>query len=208
VKRLLVLFSGGIDSTLALQWARENARHVEVLEVDHPARPEGERRAARRILRRVATTKRHLVRIPFDLRVGRPAKGYLASRNLLFHAIAQSLSEARGLQAVVAGHVRRDATSFADARPAFLERISRLAAAGRAGRRHIPIVTPITATARRSLAARSVAPLDWTWSCWRLGGRPCGVCQKCRERAKALDRLNSRPASALRTPKDFRARRG
>ncbi len=173
----LVLVSGGIDSAVALWWARERFRAA-ALSFDGAGRPRGEVRACAALVRRAGVP--HVrVAVPFL----RPrASGYVPARNLVFHGIAFSIAEERGARAVVAGHNRSDAGIFEDARPAFFRRLERLNGGVR-------IVLPLE---RRSdaeviaLGLRLGAPLELTWSCYRDGARPCRRCSACRGRIESF----------------------
>lgn len=208
--RSIVLFSGGIDSTLALFWALSRHREVHVLELTFPERPRGETQAASKILRTLRPAARHIVALPF-LRPGhRGPAGYLPTRNLLYHAIAQSLAETVGADTVVAGHLREDAEEFPDAEPQFFADLQILAARGRPVQTTIRIANPLQVAGVEELARELPIPLAWTWSCWRSGPRPCGRCEKCVRRADLLRRLSppTDPAWAARTPRGSRSRRG
>lgn len=203
-----MLFSGGIDSTLALAWAQERGGAVHTLEIEWPGRPRGEARAARRILDRFRVRSRHVVRLPHDLRPRGAHDGYLASRNLVYHAVAQSLAEVLGAREVVAGHVDEDGRDFPDARPAFFRALAHLAAAGRPGGRRVPIRNPLSPSVARRLIGGLPVPLEWTWSCWRDRARPCGRCEKCTRRRALLKAVERRSSSTAKTPKGSRTRRG
>lgn len=209
--RVLVLFSGGIDSTLALAWSLGQGHDVHVLEFDFPERPRAEHNASSRILRRLRPSRHTRLPLPFSLRPAAAApEGYLATRNLAFHALAQALAESVGARFVVAGHLERDAQSFPDARHDYFRAIENLAARGRPGRRRIRIVNPLAGKdrdARMRLARRLQAPIEDTWSCWYDGEAPCGVCEKCEERARLL-RAAHPPLAAARPRTGRRPKRG
>ncbi|MFN3486581.1 MAG: 7-cyano-7-deazaguanine synthase [Planctomycetota bacterium] len=195
MKRALVLVSGGIDSAVALWWARERYR-VTALSFEGPSRPRGERRACARIVRRAGVP--HLT-VPAPYLRPHPS-GYVPARNLVFHGIALSIAEDRGMEAVVAGHNRSDARIFRDARPEFFRRLERLA--GRV-RIELPLAS-FTDAQVVALGLRWGVPLELTWSCYRDGARPCGRCSACRDRLESLraagseDPHESRRARALR----------
>jgi 7-cyano-7-deazaguanine synthase len=175
--RALVLLSGGIDSAVALWWARDRYA-VTALSFDGARRPRGEVRACRAIARRA--------RVPY-VRVDLPflepqADGYVPGRNLVYHSAAISIAERRGAKAVVAGHNRSDAKWFADARPGFFRRLLTLADG-------VKIVRPFAAMTDAQvvrLGAKLGAPLDLTWSCYRDGAAPCRRCPACRDRRAIL----------------------
>jgi 7-cyano-7-deazaguanine synthase len=209
-RECVVLFSGGVDSTLALSWALRERRTVHVLEIDYPARPAGEILAAKRILRRLRPAGRTRLEVPFLKLQTALVEGYLPSRNLIYHVLAQGLAEQLGADSVVAGHVRDDAEEFPDAAPAYFTAIEDLAARGRPDGKHIPIENPLPREGVEELARASPVPLAWTWSCWEQGTQPCRRCEKCERREALIQRLNppKRTPWAARTPKASLGRKG
>ena len=172
-----MLVSGGIDSAAALWWARSRYRAT-ALSFDGASRPRGEVRACATIIREAGVP--HL-RVPAPY-LRQEASGYIPARNLVIHSIAISIAETIGAAAVVAGHNRSDARIFDDARPAFFRRLERLNGGVR-------IVLPFQARSDAGVireARRMGVPLEWTWSCYRDGRRPCGRCSACRGRIESF----------------------
>ena len=181
----IVLFSGGVDSTIALAWSIHEGYTPTVLEFDYEGRPEGEKEAAHRILRRFGSPTHVRLALGASLRPPDETGGYLASRNLLLHSAAQSTAETMGASIIVAGHLSEDAEEFPDAKPRYIDAVVKLAQLARPNRRPIPVELPLHGKSladRRRLAKELAAPVDLAWSCWKDGPRPCGVCQKCKER--------------------------
>ena len=177
LKRAIVLFSGGIDSAVALWWARAKY-DVTALSFDGANRPRGEIRACMALARRAQVT--HLrVELPF-LHTRRD--GYTPGRNLAFHAAALSIAEQRGARTVIAGHNRSDAGHYPDAREAFFKRLEKMAD----GIRILRPFRSMTDGEVARLGARLGVPLDMTWSCYRNGSKPCGACEACRDREVVL----------------------
>jgi len=180
VRTAVVLVSGGIDSAVALDWARERYRPIAV-SYQVAGRPRGEARACAALVTRAGVE--HLpVAVPFL----RPrASGYAPARNLVFHAIALAIAEERKAGAVVAGHNASDAAAFADARPAYFRRVERL---GKGVRILLPFARLTDAQVILEGRQRGV-PLDLTWSCYRDGTRPCRRCGACRGRIESFNQL-------------------
>lgn len=177
MKSVLVLLSGGIDSAVALWWARTRYR-VRTLSFDIASRPRGEVRACDALVRSAEVSH---VRVPLPFLQYR-RNGYIPARNLVFHSVALSLAEEFGASVVVAGHTLSDARHFKDARADFFRRFQRLA-------NGIRIVLPFARMTDRDvvrLGRRLGVPLDLTWSCYRDGARPCRHCEACRDRSEIL----------------------
>lgn len=177
MKRAIVLFSGGIDSTVALWWARSRY-DVTALSFDGAGRPRGEIRACMSLARRAGVPH---VRVDLPFLRTRP-DGYVPGRNLAFHAAALSIAEQQGAKAVIAGHNRSDASHYPDAREPFFRKLAAMADG-------IRIIRPFRSMSDGEVAKLGVrlgAPLDRTWSCYRDGAAPCGRCAACVDREAAL----------------------
>jgi 7-cyano-7-deazaguanine synthase len=177
----LVLLSGGMDSAAALWWARERYRVITLAFVTR-ATPAGERRAARRLSKAAGAAEHREIGLPFLANhvAGMP-DGYLPQRNLVFYAVAASVAEQAGAEALVGGHLKTDSEDFPDARREYFERIE--------GMTGIQVVLPFIGKTKRQVVRyglRRGVPFDMTWSCYRDGRRPCGACASCRERADGL----------------------
>ncbi len=210
MKRSVLLFSGGVDSTLALHWALRQRQEIHVLEIDFPDRPRGEQRAAAKILKELKPAYRLRITVPFLRTAKKGPTGYLPTRNLLYHTIAQSFAEAIDADLVVAGHIREDAEGFPDAEPKYFAELEELAARGRPSARKIRIENPLQKAGIEELARTLPIPIAWTWSCWKDRSKPCGRCEKCARRDDLLRRLNppKRTPWASKIPKATRSRRG
>jgi 7-cyano-7-deazaguanine synthase len=184
----LVLASGGMDSAVALWWARRRFRRTRVLTFDYPGRPRGERAALRR-LARAARAEVTVVPAPVEPAPPRPGlpAGYIPGRNLVFYAIALAWAEHQGAAAVVGGHTREDGLRFPDARAAWFERLRHVARTGH--RAPARLVMPLLGLDHASvirLGLRLRVPFETTWTCYKDGARPCGRCAACSGRRRAF----------------------
>lgn len=186
--KVIVLLSGGIDSAVALWWAKRRFREVRALTFTFSGRAAPERRGAHRLARaarvRIEEIEVHFLRESQDR--NRHA-GYIPARNLVFYSIALARAETFGAAAVVGGHTRDDPSRFPDAGRPFFRRLESLAASG--GYAKVRILTPLEHLDKAGVVRRGLAlgvPLRLTWSCYGAGARPCGRCPACRERGAAF----------------------
>ena len=187
--RVLVLLSGGVDSTVALYASLAAGDQVEALMVRHPAQPRGERLAARGIAADAGVPLREIDAPWLQARPGARPEGYIPHRNAVFFSVAAHVADAQGFDAVVGGQNREDAEGFPDAAAGFLSRLAALLGDGAPGGRRVAIRVPLISLSKREVVAlgrRLGAPVDRTWSCYRAAGEPCGACTACVERASSL----------------------
>lgn len=213
IKKAVVLFSGGLDSTTALCWAIERGFDCCALSVRYGQRHSRENRAARAIARRLGVK---LYEIKLDLpwlgscslvnkkmklpdvklagigkKAGIPST-YVPGRNLMFASIGVSLADSIGAGAVLMGPNIVDYSGYPDCRPAFYSALQRTVSAGtRAGVEGggIMMLTPLMKLGKADIiriASRVGAPLELTWSCYSGGKEPCGRCDSCKLRAKGF----------------------
>lgn len=192
----IVLFSGGLDSTVLLAHALDEGLDIQVVEFEYPGRPHGERAAARSILDHyeihdaIRVTTPSVDEAPLVEAAG-DAEGFVPLRNLWFHTTAALLARQSGATDVLVGHLDQDALDFPDARPDYLDRVQDLVNdARRADEPPIRIGRPFEGKSKLHVArlGRSLgAPLDKTWSCYRDEEHACGECTGCREREIVIE---------------------
>lgn len=187
--KTVVLLSGGLDSTVALFWARERWADVSAMSVDYKQKHARELVAARAVaaLAGVALEQKEL-RFPWPPMCG----PVLPGRNgvLLHIAGIHAGSRAGGDGArVVIGACAADAAGFVDCRPEYL--LAKQCELSLALACPMEIVAPfvdrtkaqIVREARRLNAWDAVAV---SWSCYVGGDAPCGLCGACGYRAQGF----------------------
>ena len=205
--KVIVLVSGGIDSTVALWWARSMDWSIVPMTMDYQGRPNAERLALKRILRVAGIRELIKVHLAFlkeaeDLiREGAAGKnletapgGYIPARNMIFYSIAAHYAEAIGADAVIGGHNAGDPEDFPDSSKRFFAIMERLYETGllNRGKRNVRIILPLAGMDKVAVLRaghRLGAPLSLAWSCNRDGRKPCGRCGSCRERIDSYKEL-------------------
>jgi 7-cyano-7-deazaguanine synthase len=210
-RRAVVLLSGGLDSTVALYWARSQGFTCHAISFVYGQRHARELAAARGIARgaRVPLTvvrfalpwsgsslTNRKARLPRrdarDIGPGIPST-YVPGRNTIFLSFGLSLSDQIGAEALVIGANAIDYSGYPDCRAPYLRAFetaarlgSRIGATGGRLKVLAPLVT-LTKAGIVRLGRRLGAPLEKTWSCYAGGRRPCGVCDSCVLRAKGFE---------------------
>jgi 7-cyano-7-deazaguanine synthase len=202
--RVIVLLSGGIDSTTALYLTKQDVAEIFTLNMIYTKTFDREAEASRE-LAVAAGVKEHLsIYLPvfkdIEGRFHPPpsqtiSSAYLPARNIVFYGVAVAYAEALGAERIVFGSNSDDAKELPDAGPTFIQRMNELVKIGtRAGNegRTIQIVNPLInygKTGVLKLALQLKVPLQLTWSCYEDGKVPCGKCRGCLTRLKAFQEL-------------------
>jgi 7-cyano-7-deazaguanine synthase len=206
-KKCIVLLSGGIDSTTTLFLAKKQGYKCHALIFDYGQKHKKEIRSAIRIAK--------LAKIPYKvLKIKLPWKGsslldagwripakrsikeigkgipstYVPGRNTIFLSFAVSYAEAIGAQAIFIGANAIDFSGYPDCRPEYYRAFQKVVSTGTRAKR-IKIITPLIKMKKSQiikLGLKLGAPLYLTWSCYKGGKDPCGVCDSCRLREKGF----------------------
>jgi 7-cyano-7-deazaguanine synthase len=207
----LVLLSGGLDSMVVAGLAREAGYRLFALTIDYNQRHRIELEAAARVASALGA-ERHVV-LPVDLSafggsaltdsaiavpkdgvVGSIPPTYVPARNMIFLSLALGWAEASGARDLFIGVNALDYSGYPDCRPEFVAAFEAAAtAATKAGVEGQPfrIHTPLIAMSKADIAteaARLGLDVAISWSCYdpTSEGRPCGLCDSCRLRAKGF----------------------
>ncbi len=207
----LVLLSGGLDSMVVAGLAREAGYRLFALTINYNQRHRIELEAAARVANALGA-ERHVV-LPVDLSafggsaltdsaIAVPKDGvdgsipptYVPARNMIFLSLALGWAEASGARDLFIGVNALDYSGYPDCRPEFIAAFEAAAtAATKAGAEGQPfrIHTPLIAMSKADIAAEAARlglDVAISWSCYdpTPEGRPCGLCDSCRLRAKGF----------------------
>ncbi len=209
---LVLLLSGGLDSSTCLALASAADARVHALTIDYNQRNARELEAAARLARHYRV-ERH-IRLPLDLRgfggsaltsdIEVPKQGvkagvipvtYVPARNTIFLSVALGWAESVGGFDLMIGINSMDYSGYPDCRPEFVasfEQTANLATrAGVEGAARFRVRTPLQNLTKAGIVRAGVAVgLDHglTWSCYdpAADGRHCGRCDACRLRRRGF----------------------
>ena len=208
--KAIVLLSGGLDSATSAAQAIADGYAPIALSFQYGQRHARELDAARQVAARLDLHEHYLMEVNLaqwggssltDLDETLPQDGiqsdiipstYVPGRNTVFISIALSLAEAKGAEAIYLGINAVDYSGYPDCRPEYLEAFQQLATlsskAGLEGKAP-KLVAPLVMDSKVDIVHRAMrlgVPIEDTWSCYQGGQEPCGLCDSCRIRDKAL----------------------
>ncbi|QGU33607.1 7-cyano-7-deazaguanine synthase QueC [Thermochromatium tepidum] len=215
MKPAIVLLSGGLDSATALAIARAQGFAPHALSIRYGQRHAIELESASRIAHSQGVVEHVIAEIdlrrfggsaltsdlpvpkgrdPAEMGLGIPLT-YVPARNTIFLSCALAWAESLGSGDIFIGVNALDYSGYPDCRPEYIAAFERLAnlatAAGVEGRQcyriHAPLIEMTKAEIIRTGLALGV-DYSLTSSCYDPGpdGRPCGLCDSCRLRAKGF----------------------
>jgi 7-cyano-7-deazaguanine synthase len=208
--KAVVLLSGGLDSATSAAQAIADGFDIIALSLNYGQRHDRELIAAKHVAACLKIQDHFVMKVNLaqwggsaltDQALDIPTDGaqsggipitYVPGRNTVFIAIALSLAEAKGADAIYLGINAVDYSGYPDCRPDYLEAFQHLATlsskVGLEGKAP-KLVAPLVTDSKVDIVRRALqlgVPIDLTWSCYQGGEEPCGVCDSCRIRDRAL----------------------
>ncbi len=216
--KAVILLSGGLDSSTVLYQAHSDGCECYAISFDYQQRHRRELESARSVAQ-AAGVRQHQV-INFDLRqwggsaltdnsLELPRERntiemaqnipitYVPARNTIFLSFALGYAEAIAAERVYIGVNALDYSGYPDCRPDYIEAMQEVFRLGtKQGREGQPItiVTPLINLKKTEiiqLGNKLGVPWELTWSCYAGEDISCGVCDSCRLRLEAFDKLAS-----------------
>ncbi len=218
-KAVVILSSGGIDSTTAMAIVKNQGYEIISLSLDYGQRNRYELECSKKVAA-FYKVKEHVI-ISLNLRqIGGSALTseievpknrsevelnedipvtYVPARNLIFLSVAVALAEARKITNIFIGVNAVDFSGYPDCRPAFIQSFEATANLGTRcgvqGKEHIRIHTPLIHLSKRQIIEKGLelgVNFELTSSCYdpQSGGKPCGSCDSCLIRQKGFKELD------------------
>jgi len=205
--KAVILLSGGLDSTTTLYYAKSHGYQAYALIFDYGQRHQREIKSAVAVAKKTKVSYQ-IVKISFpwkgsslldknlSLPIRRKFKGipstYVPARNTIFLSFALSYAETIGAKAIFIGANAIDFSGYPDCRPNFYQAFQKVIQTGTKAKK-IRVLTPLIKLSKAQiirLGLKLGAPLELTWSCYKGGKKPCGVCDSCRLRRKGFESLS------------------
>jgi 7-cyano-7-deazaguanine synthase len=210
----LVLFSGGLDSTTALYWARREFRTLHCLSVDYGQKHRIELQKAKHItgtlnvphtvlsvpLQGAAfsalldTDRRIPVSISSNTARQTPPPTYVPFRNGIFLSLAAAVAESRSIFHLVTGFNVIDSPDYPDTTPSFTRKMQEAINSGTGLFRSRPLTihTPLIHKTKPEIikfGLKMGADYAHSISCYRGDESPCHRCPACEIRQEAFNDL-------------------
>ena len=211
MRKAVILYSAGLDSTTCLAIAQDQGFTPYAISFDYGQRHRHELDLARANAKKLGAVE-HLV-VAFDLRqvggsaltseIEVPKAGvgddipvtYVPARNTIFLSFALGWAEVLGAYDIFIGVNALDYSGYPDCRPAYIDAYEKMAnlatKAGVEGTGHFTIHTPLINLSKAEIIKQGTAlGVDYsqTHSCYdpTPAGLSCGRCDSCRLRLKGF----------------------
>ncbi len=211
MRKAVILYSSGLDSTTCLAIAQDQGFTPYAISFDYGQRHRHELDLARANAKKLGAVE-HLV-VAFDLRqvggsaltseIEVPKEGvghdipvtYVPARNTIFLSFALGWAEVLGAYDIFIGVNALDYSGYPDCRPEYIDAYQRMAnlatKAGVEGTGHFTIHTPLIDLTKAQIIKRGIGlGVDYsqTHSCYdpTPEGLSCGTCDSCRLRLKGF----------------------
>jgi 7-cyano-7-deazaguanine synthase len=204
---LIVLLSGGLDSTVLTAKALAAGEHVEAVSVHYGQRHARELDAAAQVAAHygirhdtvdLGVLREHLAGSALTTGPDVPEGHYSApsmaatvvpNRNMIMLAVAAGIAASRGHGQVATAVHAGDHPIYPDCRPSFITAASLTVQLATAGYGDVEIVAPFVRSTKTDIArlgAQLGAPVHLSWSCYQGGSEHCGRCGTCIERYESF----------------------
>ncbi len=215
MNKAVILFSGGLDSTVTAAVARQEGYALYLLTIAYGQRHSIEITHARQIAKWLEAREHKIFELDLrafggsaltgdlDVPIDRSSQDresaipetYVPARNTIFLSLALAYAEVLQANKIFFGANIRDYSGYPDCRPEFVQAFMEVARRGTKRGVHgaeIAILTPLILMTKAEIIQKGVAlnvPFHLTHSCYapRKDGSVCGRCDSCQIRKEGFE---------------------
>ncbi|VVB56000.1 7-cyano-7-deazaguanine synthase [uncultured archaeon] len=113
---------------------------------------------------------------------------WVPARNVVFLSIGAALAENYQYDTIVTGFDVEEAATFPDNTIEFVKRFNKMLELGTLTK--TSVYAPLISMNKSDIVKRGLeigAPLEWSWSCYNGSEKPCGTCESCLRRKRAFE---------------------
>lgn len=217
MKKVVVLLSGGLDSTTCLAIAKHKGFLCYALSFDYGQKHSAELNAAKNIAKHFNVVQHEVVNLSIGNLGGsaltdpsidiinfsdakKTPTTYVPARNTIFLSVALGWAEIINADAIFIGVTAVDYSGYPDCRPEYIDAFQRLANLATKtaveNKSYIQIETPLIQLSKSEIIQLGTSlQVDYslTVSCYRAtkDGRACGKCESCTYRKKGFAQANT-----------------
>ena len=206
MKKAIVLLSGGLDSSTALYLAKSQGfDEIYAITFEYGQKHDKELKSAIAIAKAAGVKEHKIVNLllnqwsgcaltdpEMEVEDGHIERQdipstYVPARNMVFLSVAASWADALDITDIFIGVSEVDYSGYVDCREEFITVL------GAEKKQRITIHAPfmhLTKAEEVKLGVSLGVDFGLTWTCYRGGEHPCGVCDSCLLRAKAFAEAN------------------
>ena len=216
--KAISVFSGGLDCTVATSvYAKDYEIHAITFNYGQKALNQ-EINASRKICERMGWSH-EVINLPWlseisnsslntDADIPEPSENdlddyskssesasnvWVPARNTVFTSIALSYAESVGAEIIIVGWNGEEGETFLDNSKEYMEEFNRLISVG--SHEKIRIEAPCIDLDKEEIVKLGIeigAPIELSYSCYKGGDKPCGVCESCMRRKRAFQKNGNR----------------
>ena len=216
MKKAIVLLSGGLDSSTALYLAKSQGfDEIYAITFEYDQKHDKELKSAIAIAKAAGVKEHKIVNLllnqwsgcaltdpEMEVEDGHIERQdipstYVPARNMVFLSVAASWADALDITDIFIGVSEVDYSGYVDCREEFIKAMENAinlgTVLGAEKKQRITIHAPfmhLTKAEEVKLGVSLGVDFGLTWTCYRGGEHPCGVCDSCLLRAKAFAEAN------------------